>query len=134
MLAQLESCIEDSVDPTRQHQAFTEIAGVLKNRKLTTLDNNIQWLRFLALRIKTFFEVNTDVFASRSDKGAHTVILDTIDYDTHLEELLNDKCYQIIDKNPLMTLINTERKLVKILKTNYKTKELIIKMLKVNFH
>lgn len=123
-LAQLEDCITESVDVTRQHEAFSDISRIMRDRKLTTMDGTIQWLRFVAFRIEIFLDNNKDLFASRSDKGAHTVILNTNDYDLALSNLLSDFCYSQINHNPLMKLINVERNLLKILQTNYKSKEI----------
>lgn len=91
---------------------------------LSHLDGNIQWLRFVAFRIESFLDANKDIFSSRSDKGAHTVVLNTIDYDRALEALLSDDCYIAIDTNPVMKLVNVERNLVEILKRNHKSKDL----------
>lgn len=122
-LAQLESCIEASLDVTRQHRAFTEITHIIGKKQLITMDENIQWLRFVSHRIGNFFEENDDIFASRSDKGAHTVILNTVDYDNALEKLLQEDCYMQITNNPLSALINMETKILKILGNNYKSRD-----------
>lgn len=123
-LAQLEDCIDDTIDPIFHHEAYREIQTILRDRKYTRLDNNVQWLRFLAHRMETFLKLNPDIFASRSDKGAHTVILDNTEYDQALAALLNTDTYTELNSSPLMKLIHSERNLVKILKTNHKSKEI----------
>lgn len=114
VLAQLESCIDQSVAEGCQYEAFIETARILRSRKCATLDGNIQWLRFLAYRIENYLKDNKDLFASRSDKGAHTVVMNTDDYDRSLQEMLDDGNYLAINTSPLMKLIHTERSLVKI--------------------
>lgn len=123
-LAQIEYCIDNSINEALQHEVYIEVARVLRSRSCATLDTTIQWLRFLAYRTEKFLRENRDVFASRSDKGAHTVVLNTADYDRALMEMLNDDCYIEVAHSPLMKLIHTERILVKMVKKNHKTKEI----------
>lgn len=74
-MAQLEDCIEDVVPDALHHAAFTEITQVIRHRSRRTLDPTTQWLRFLSQRVGDFLKRNDGIFASRSDKGAHTVLL-----------------------------------------------------------
>lgn len=120
-LAQLEDYIEDAIDPIWYHETYGEITRILRGRKLTTLDSITQWLRFSSYRIESFLNLNKDILAFRSDKGAHTVVLNNIDYDTAIEGLLNANTYRILNYDPLMGL---EEKYINILKQNHMTKEL----------
>lgn len=120
VLAQLEHCMKETIDPGSHHEVFLEVARVLRSRKHATLDSNVQWLRFLAQRIDAFLKNNKDIFATRSDKGAHTVVLDANDYDNALNAMLNDGNYEQINDNPLMKLIHLERKFVNIFKKNHR--------------
>lgn len=123
-LAQIESCVKETVNTIYYHELYFDIAHVLRERQHATLDSTVQWLRFLAYRVGDFLKSNRDIFASRSDKGAHTVVMNTDDYDAGIERMLCNDSYQQINSNPLMRMINTERKFVVLLKKNFRTKEL----------
>lgn len=123
ILAQLEMCIHDSIPILSQHEAFENITRIIKTENSIVHDFNIQWLRFIALRTKIFFTTNKDLLATRSDKGAHTVVVDVAAYDTAIENMMNNVNYTKIAVDPLSHLIKSETKLVRILKTNYRTKK-----------
>lgn len=124
-LSQIEMCIDDSIEPLAQHEAFFRVAQIIARRKQKVYDNTTQWLRFISLRAKRFFTDNEDIFATRSDKGGHTVINDVEKYDQEIATLLNNPCYTITETNPLKELVTKETKLMRFFSTNYKTRHLV---------
>lgn len=122
VLAQMEVCIEDSIPELAQHEAFSEVSRILNRRRKFTLDPTIQWLRFLAHRTNSFFKLNEDLMATRSDKGAHTVIIACEDYDNAIGKMLDETGYITVNESPLKALTLQEEKIVKFFKTNHKTK------------
>lgn len=125
ILAQLENCIDDTISPISQHEAYTEIARALNGRSKFTHDDTIRWLRFLASRTANFFKLNDDIFATRSDKGGHTVIIGIKDYEDGMESMLNDPSYELLDFDPLNEMVKREKFLMNIFKKNFKTKDLL---------
>lgn len=125
ILAQLEMTIEDSIYDLQQLEASVEIFHILKQRDPFQKDDNIKWLKFVSNRTKTFFESHPHIFATRSDKGGHTVIIDTEEYDNKLGSLLNDDEYLALDHDPLQGLITKEGHLIEMLKGDEKTKKLL---------
>lgn len=121
ILSQLEMCVDESIPPLSQHEAYSEIAQILSNRKEITLDPTIQWLRFLALRAKRFFKTHEDVFATRSDKGGHTVIIDKAQYEEYIRKMLDNPSYSLVNDSPLHELTKKEEKLIYIFRKNHKT-------------
>lgn len=125
VLAELEKCIDETIPMGFQNEAFLSTAIQLSERENFQENNTIQWLCFIALRTKRFFKNNKDIFATRSDKGGHTVVIDMEKYEESLQLMLDDDTsYEIINENPLKTLIEKEKKIIKFLKTNQKTKNL----------
>lgn len=128
LIAQLDKCVEDSIPELSRMEAFQEIAAVLRKPNLRIENDIIQWLTFTAGRTKRFFERNRHIFATRSDKGGHTVILNLSDYQKEIEKMLNDEeCYAKLgqDEKRLIDLIKTESKLIGILERNYKCEKLV---------
>lgn len=125
VLAELEQCIDETISAGSQPEAFLETAKILREREDFQENDTIQWLCFIALRTKRFFNENKDIFATRSDKGGHTVVIDLDKYENALHLMLSDtESYEIIDENPLEALIEKEKKIMKYLRTNLKTKNL----------
>lgn len=125
VLAELEQCIDETIPASLQSEAFLETAKILEERENFQEDDTIQWLCFIALRTNRFFKENKDIFATRSDKGGHTVVMNVSDYENSLQIMLNNaESYEIVDENPLKTLIEKEKKIMKYLKTNLKTRNL----------
>lgn len=125
VLAELEMCIEDSIPIGSQYEAFSTTARILNNRNDYQNDDTIQWLCFLALRTDRFFKKNVDIFATRSDKGGHTVIIDVDKYDNALRDMLSDQnSYEILNENPINELIEKETKIMKFFRSNWRTREL----------
>lgn len=125
ILAQLELCIDESIPPLAQHEVYAEISRQIGNYREITLDTNTQWLRFLAHRASNFFENNKDVFATRSDKGGHTVIIDVIEYERCILDMLNNSNYTMVIENPLEKLVTKEERLIKIYNKNHRTSEFV---------
>lgn len=113
LLAQLELTILNTIPDLRQLEVSTEIFHILKNRDSLQYDNNKRWLSFVNKRTVNFLDSNKNIFATKSDKGGHTVIMDVSDYETRLEALLSDKNYSKIYTDPLPQLIAEEKRLVK---------------------
>lgn len=123
-LAQLDITISEAMVVQRQPMISKQIASVLKKRASLLEDHNKQWLVFVYKRTREFFELNKDMFATKSDKGGHAVILDELDYERKLGDLLNDKkSYCEIEEDPLMRLIRKESSFIKKLKRDEKLKK-----------
>lgn len=126
--AQLDHCITGSVPVLQQHEAFFETAKILKSRNNFEHDLNKCWLKFISHRTGSFFKMHDDCFPCRSDKGAHTVIIYTRDYDKAIAEMMGETdTYSMIEdvNNPLNELIQTETNLFEQLKSNPKTSTLL---------
>lgn len=123
--SQLALCIDESVEPLAQHEVYRSIAQIISKRKVTTLDDTVQWLRFLSKRARFFFKQNKDIFATRSDKGGHTVIIDVDKYENEIEKMLANPCYTQMHNDPLQILVEKEVKIMEFFRTNHKTKGLM---------
>lgn len=62
VLAELENCIDNTIPATYQTEAFLETAHILRSRLNFQENDTIQWLCFIALRTKRFFEQNKHIF------------------------------------------------------------------------
>lgn len=122
ILAQLEFCIEDAVPAETLNETYKQISKVLKKRSDFIGDDLIKWLCFVALRTKNFFAKNNDIFATRSDKGGHTVIIENEQYDRAIEGMLNNDSYETLQASPLTDLIDKEKRLAAFIRTNWKIK------------
>lgn len=128
VLAQLDQCISESIPEGRQFEAFFETARILSKRNKIEYDPNKKWLKFISHRTEAFFKKHDDCFPTRSDKGAHTVVIYNEQYDETVEEMLNDSAtYSKMDEkvNPLAELIKSELAFIETLKRNKKTTALI---------
>lgn len=126
VLAQIDQCIEESIPVLSQHTVFLESAQLIGNRKEYIEDVNIQWLKFVSERTGIFFINNDDLFATRSDKGGHTVVIYTRDYELAVAKMLNDgDTYATLGRSPLANLVAKETKLMNILKRNFKSQALV---------
>lgn len=128
LIAQIDKCVEDSIPELSRIEAFQEIAAVLRKPNLRIENDIIQWLTFTAGRTQKFFENNKHIFATRSDKGGHTVILNLSDYQKEIEKMLNDeRCYTKLgqDEKRLINLVGAESGLISILEKNHKCKNLV---------
>lgn len=133
MLAQLEMSIEDSIPVIKWHEAFIDTANIIRQYEFTDKDNDKNWLKFIHHRTMTFFKSHKDkILCTRSDKGGHTVVMDTTDYDKKLAELLSDDAYTIVnDHNLLDTLIDKEKELTESILTKKKNNSFLNKTLKL---
>lgn len=126
VLAQIDQCIEESIPVLSQHTVFMESAQLIGNRKEYIEDVNIQWLKFVSERTREFFINNNDLFATRSDKGGHTVVIYTRDYDLAITKMLSDSdTYATLGGSPLTDLVAKEAKLMNILRKNFKSQALV---------
>lgn len=124
ILSQLEMCINDTVPSGLQNEAFLETAMSLRNRNEFQNNSNVQWLCFVALRTRRFFKDDETIFATRSDKGAHTVVMDVVKYEEALREMLSNSNYEIVEIDPLSDMVRTESSLIKFFRNNFRTKHL----------
>lgn len=122
VLAQLEDCIEQTVPVMYLRRTYNKVANIVKNRSSVQHNDDIQWLCFVSRRIYNFFDENKDIFATKSDKGGHTVVIDLLTYEEEITKMLNCAVYKQIQVNPLDSLVDTECKLIKYLSSNEKTK------------
>lgn len=123
ILAQLDKCIDDSVPDLQILETSIEIYHILLNRSSVQADNNKNWLAFIAYRTKTFFESNSNIFATKSDKGGHTVIISVADYELKLNAHVNEGDYSLIEHDPLHTLVEEEKEILKQLRDIRELKE-----------
>lgn len=119
-IAQLDNCIEDTIHESMQWETFIEMTREVGNRKKFEEDITLQWLTFINKRTKDFLDRNEELFPTRADKGACTVLILKEDYDLAIENMLVGENYSKIDDDPLHELISMERKLIKIIRTNHK--------------
>lgn len=124
ILAQIEDCIEQSIPDVYLRRTYQQVANILKNRSKIQYNDEVQWLRFISLRSDRFFKDNIDIFATKSDKGAHTVVIDKEKYEIEIVKMLNNDVYDKLNTSPLKQLIEGEQKLIKYLSKNEKTKSL----------
>lgn len=122
VLAQLEFTIEETIPTSCLSDSYRKIANILKKRSNIQYNDTVQWLCFVAERTGRFFDENKDVFATKSDKGGHTVVISVSEYEECLNSMLNDGNYDELDTNPLPSLVSTEIKLMKFFSSNNKTK------------
>lgn len=125
VVSQLDNCIDDAVGESRRLEATLEVKGALLSGKNYQENLTTQWLTFVSKRTKNFFNENDDLLVTRSDKGAHSVIIEVEKYDEAIENMLSNDSYTVINYDPLNSLINSEQKLIKIIRNNYKCKEFI---------
>lgn len=128
ILAQVEQTIEQSIPEGKQYEAYFEIAHILKKRNRLQKDPQLQWLTFIYQRTERLMKSNNKIFATKSDKGGHSVILTIENYNSKLMDLLNDSNYTKIEEDPLERLIQKETKFMTMLRKGYKTKDLTDKM------
>lgn len=122
VLAQLDHCIEQTIPELRRTYTYRMVSKILEKRSDIHRNDVVQWLCFVALRTKRFLNENRDIFATKSDKGGHTVVIDTVIYDECLAKMLNTPDYEGIGEDPLKALAGAECKLIRFFMTNYKTK------------
>lgn len=124
ILAQLEMCMHDAIPDLQQLEASMDIYRILRNRKDFLNDDTKAWLKFISNRTSTFFERNPHIFATKSDKGGHTVVADVVSYEDKLTKLLTSNSYTELNHDPLLDLITQDKMFHSALKGNEKTKEL----------
>lgn len=124
ILAQLEMCMDDAIPDLKQLEASIDIYEILRNRKEFLNDNIKAWLKFVSNRTSAFFKQNPHIFATKSDKGGHTVVADVTSYEDKLTNLLTSNSYTELDHDPLLDLIEQDKLFHSALKENKKTKEL----------
>lgn len=126
ILAQLEMTIEQAIPDLSQLEASIEICRILRNRKNFSCNDPSNWFKFVCYRTVSFFKMNPHIFATRSDKGGHTVVMNESDYRVKLTQHLSDDAYTPInDPNWLEALVLEETELVDILMNNPKVAELV---------
>ena len=121
-IAQLDNCIEDTINPILRQVTSQEIANVIKKRELKQRDPTKQWLMFVNKRTQNFFKMNKEIFATKSDKGGHVVVIHNDTYKQAMIDLTSGNEYEILTMDPLIFLKQSEDKLISICKKNYKCK------------
>lgn len=113
LFAQLEMTIEQAIPELSILETSFEIKQILKNHiDQFNFNDTLAWLKFLSFRINNFFKNNPGLFATRTDKGSHTVIMSIDDYKVKLENHLSDIVYSKINVNPLRNLVSREKELL----------------------
>lgn len=121
ILAQLDLTISDAINESAQLMISRQIMLILKKRSLFMNDNDKKWLKFVHNRTNEFLKNNVGIFATKSDKGGHTVVLDVSEYE---EKLLNVKDYEEMDTAPLKSLIEKEEIFINRFKKDKSLKDL----------
>lgn len=124
VLAQLEDCIEQTIPDSYLRRTYQMVSRILNKRSTIEYNDEVQWLRFISWRSDRFFRENPEIFATKSDKGGHTVVIDIDRYEREINNLLNNDVYEQLNSSPLEILIGFEIKLMKYLSSNEKTKSL----------
>lgn len=129
VLAQLEECLHKSVSDMKQLEASIDMHLILKDRDSVQYDDTKRWLSFISHRAIRFFKSNPNVFATKSDKGGHTVIISVAEYDNKLGALINEGEYSDIplEDDPLHYLVEMEIILIDELKNCEKSKNFLNK-------
>lgn len=118
--------IEDAIPEGRQREVSFDIYRTLKDKDTFQKDGNKQWLNFVTNRTMDFFAKNEHIFATESDKGGHTVIMETSAYDKNLFELLKDKeNYVEIKHEPLNDLVSKKKHLIGYIKNSKRTEKFV---------
>lgn len=125
ILAILDLTISNSIDESRQLITSKEIMHHLKKQNRLEESNEKQWLMFIYNRMVEFFKRNKQIFATRSDKGGHVVIIDQTSYENKLHDLLNNDSYSIIQTNPLENLVRKESNFINKLKKEKNIKNIM---------
>ncbi|UYV81733.1 hypothetical protein LAZ67_20002153 [Cordylochernes scorpioides] len=95
-LAAIENSIKQLPDNNKA-KIRTEVTPIIKNLERKNKTNLNQGERQAIRSLKQ----NKDIVITPSDKGRNTVIMNTTDYNTKVEELLQDKeIYEPLTKNP----------------------------------
>lgn len=121
ILAQLQMTVEGAIPFSRQLETSIDINLILKDRNRFQYDNNIRWLKFISNRTDSFLSNHPEIFATKSDKGGHTVVIDVSEYETKLTTLLSGGSYILLDQDPLHGLVDKEIFFISNLRHNSKT-------------
>lgn len=105
ILAQLEMTLEEALPDLKQDEAAILISNILRKRDKFQENNTLKWLKFISNRTSAFFKNNAHLFATKSDKGGHTVVAEVASYEQKLASLLNDNNYIELDQDSLLDLI-----------------------------
>lgn len=125
ILAQLDQCINEAVPDLKVLEASIDIYRILSPRSSVQHDDNKNWLAFIAHRTKAFFKTNPDCFATKSDKGGHTVVINIPDYESKLQSHIDGGNYSLMNHDPLIGLIEEEKEILKILHEKKAFKEFL---------
>lgn len=128
ILAQLDQCINEALPVLSQLEASMDIYHILKSRSHVQNDNTINWLKFIQRRTTSFFRTNQHIFATKSDKGGHTVVMEIEDYDSKIASHIREGGYELVSHCPLRFLIKTEEELVRGLQTNKRCREVFMSL------
>lgn len=130
ILAQLEMTMEQALPELAYKEAAIRIQQILKKRDDFQVNGTLRWLKFISNRTSRFFKNNPHLFATKSDKGAHTVVVEVASYEDKLATLLNDNNYVELDQDPLSNLITKDKALYTIFKKskNKATKAILRKI------
>lgn len=125
ILAQLDLTIEQSIPDLKQLGATLEICNILRKQSRIQNDYNKVWLSFVLFRTKDFLFQNKNLFATRSDKGGHTVVLSLEQYNEKLSEMLGDESYKSVQSSPLARLVEKETRFIDKFKNDQKINRLV---------
>lgn len=124
ILAQIEQTVEQSISEASHIEAYAEIAHILRARNRFQENENLQWLNFISDRTKRFFKKHEKIFATKSDKGGHTVVIELDEYRSKLRSLLNDPNYILVEEDILAELVKAETKWISILNRKHETRNI----------
>lgn len=109
ILAQLEMTMVEALPELKQIEAAIDIRRILNKRDKFQENETLKWLKFISNRTSRFFKDNAHLFATKSDKGGHTVVIEVASYEQKLASLLNDDNYVELDHDPLLDLIKEDK-------------------------
>lgn len=125
ILAQLDQCIDESIPDLKILEASIDIYRILSPRSRVQHDDNKKWLAFIAHRTKAFFKTNPHIFATKSDKGGHTVVISIPDYEARLQSHIREGNYSLMNQDPLQGLIDEEKEIIWILSRTKKLNDFL---------
>lgn len=125
LLAQLDLTLSDAIPDLKRIGAEIEICNILKKESRIQGNSEKRWLSFIYQRTQRFLTEHDNIFATKSDKGGHTVIIDQAQYMDKLMDLLKDESYSIRETCPLERLVKKESLLLKKLHENENTNKIL---------
>lgn len=124
-LAQLDCSVERTVPTALYDQVHHEISDHILSDN-TIHEQHVRWLLFLKYRLDGFLKKHNDTIPVLADKGKIVVLMYLDEYRRKTVEHLSDERHYIkVEYDPLKRLVETEVELLKVIRNNETTKELL---------